>query len=112
MATPVTLHQATTSEALITVLFSVGAALAASSTNYWTLTVRVKRPGQELGEDVVEYSLKDIAIGAGDAVQVYNSERGFALNPGDKVVVYKAATGSPVTPTDATMPVLIQRNVR
>jgi len=120
MSTPVTAHRATGAETLLTVLLKVGAAWTASAANFWTFEIRVKRAAtstgqasaQAIGELVATYALDAISIALGEEVVVYSDQRGFALKVGDEVVVYRTATGSPAALTDATMPMLFQRNVR
>lgn len=110
-----TVHKARGSERVTKILLSVGAAHAASGTDYHVITATLVPVGEEidLGATIGEaLSTATRALTAGDQETLYDDEDGTLLTDGDRIVVKRSKTGNPAALVDAKIAVERQRIVR
>lgn len=101
------------------VRFVVQADFTLDGTNFWTVTVRRRRPAtastgaQATGETVgAAYSTEARSLTAGEPVTLYDDAQGLALNDGDLIVATYETTGSPAAMDNPTLLLRRRRNTR
>ena len=88
------LYTATGGATLRRVRFLVQSDFAKSGTNYWTINLRVRSPGQTYGIDVAQYATNQTGLTARTPVTIYEDAVGWPLSSGDVIVATMTSTGT------------------
>lgn len=101
MATTTYFHsRAYGDERLVRAAFQCAAAFAKSASDFWTVTLRLRRykPSGELqsyGGTVGTFSTETRNVTAGEEHALYENEQGLPMRDGEELWVTLASTGSP-----------------
>lgn len=85
---------------------------ATDPSDYWTVSLQRKKPGDSLGVLIApEFSLATWALSTNVPVDLYSSDRGLELDEGEAVIAYVTSTGSPTSLDDPAIVLDILRKV-
>ena len=105
-------YEASTGERLVKAQIAVGAAVTLDTTNYWTLSLRLRRSGQTTGEDVgTAVSTATHGLTAQTPVTIYDVATGLTMTDGERLVLYVSETANPEVLEDLVLWLTIQREV-
>jgi len=113
MATYERIHHYATRERLLKAKFVVAAAWTLNGTDYWTIALYRRTPGQVYGTQIGStYSLGARNLTANVPVTFYDDDKGVALDEGDILFAKYTTAGSPLALTDPRFLFQLQKIAR